>query len=141
MTLDDEGELEFQMAFYRGEKRRACVRGTVRATVRLTCQRCLQAMEQELECEFNLALVRGLDEAAGLPEEFDPLMPEENVVRPLDLIEDELLLALPQIAKHGVDEPCGQDTSWDAEPVQDEEQNQQTENPFQVLQKLKDQLH
>ena len=141
LLLDDEGELEFQMAFYRGEKRRACVRGTVKATVRLTCQRCLQAMEQELDCEFNLALVKGLDEAAGLSGEFDPLMPEEDVINPLDLIEDELLLALPQIPKHGADTACGQDDSWTDEPGLEEEQDQQPDNPFQVLQQLKDKLH
>lgn len=47
-----------------------------------------------------LALVRGMDEARRLPERYDPLLVSESLIRPRDLIEDELLLALPQIPMH-----------------------------------------
>jgi len=41
-----------------------------------------------------------MDEAAELPEEYDPLLVAGERVRLADLVEDELILALPQIPMH-----------------------------------------
>jgi uncharacterized protein len=41
-----------------------------------------------------------MDEARQLPERYDPLPVSDRLIRPRDLIEDELLLALPQIPMH-----------------------------------------
>jgi uncharacterized protein len=72
------------------------------ATVRLSCQRCLQPFAQELVIDRGFLFVPGEEEAARLDEDS-----EEDVLavpRSLDLeslIEDELILALPIVPRHG----------------------------------------
>jgi uncharacterized protein len=88
-------------------------------------------MHRELEASFELALVSGVDEVRGLPERYDPLMVSEETIRPAELIEDELLLALPQIPVHRSDE-CG--TNLPRESGAEELLEQSSDaNPFAVL--------
>ena len=86
-----------------GGQPRAQLHLRARSTVALQCQRCLQSMPQLLEVERDFHFVEGEDEAARLDEE----EPEVDVLA-LEprfdlrgLIEDELLLALPLVARHG----------------------------------------
>lgn len=69
--------------------------------VRLQCQRCLQPMGQVLAIDRRLRFVRGEDEAARLDEELDDdvleLLPRHDL---RDLVEDELILALPLVPLH-----------------------------------------
>jgi len=74
--------------------------------VRLECQRCLQPMNEALRVDRHLRFVAGEDEAARLDEESDDdvlaLVARLDV---LDLLEDELILALPLVPRH---EDCPQ---------------------------------
>jgi uncharacterized protein len=74
---------------------------TARAEVTLQCQRCLQAMRQPLAVERRFRFVRGEQEAARLDEEIEDdvlvLSPRLDL---LELLEDELSLALPIVARH-----------------------------------------
>ncbi len=97
---ETEGEVRYRLAFGRDLEGRGTLKGEIEARLVLTCQRCLGALELAVATPLELALIAGLDEARLLPEELDPLLVSEASVRLLDLIEDELLLALPQIAMH-----------------------------------------
>lgn len=102
--LNTAGEAEYRLAFSRDEARRAVVLGEIRADLTLRCERCLGPMTHRVVSQVSLALVSGLDEAERLPDRYDPLVLGEGRQRPLELIEDELLLALPQIPLHGREE-------------------------------------
>lgn len=73
------------------------------ADIGLACQRCLQTMKQRVEVDSRIRFVHGEDTAARLDGEI-----EEDVLaltRSLDLrelVEDELLLALPIVPRHDV---------------------------------------
>jgi len=94
------GEVVFDLRFARDEQRRAVVTGRVRAQLRLQCQRCLETVVHGVDAEVSIAFVEGYDQAAQLPGSLDPCLVEEGRIRLLDLIEDELLLQLPQVAMH-----------------------------------------
>ncbi len=79
---------------------RALVRGQVAMNMRLICQRCLGEVAVAVDEPIALAMVRSDAEARNLPEELDPLLVEEGSIRPLDLVEDELLLAVPLVPMH-----------------------------------------
>ncbi|MCG6860628.1 MAG: YceD family protein [Chromatiaceae bacterium] len=100
LLLDAEGDASFRLAFFRDETHRAVLRCEVAATLRLRCQRCLEVLDHRVDANTLLALVSDIDEERELPDRYDPLMVGDEPVRPRDLIEDELLLALPQIPMH-----------------------------------------
>jgi len=71
------------------------------ATVSLQCQRCLRAMSQALVVDRHFMFVRHEDDAARLDEELE----DDVLVLPprldlIELLEDELILALPIVPRH-----------------------------------------
>jgi len=103
------------------------------ASVQLTCQRCLKAVGETLALERSIRFVKDENEAAELDVDS-----EEDVLalqRHLDLaelIEDELLLALPLVPRH---ETCPQPLPVPAED--DEVLEEKRPNPFAALAALK----
>ena len=73
------------------------------AAVELQCQRCLQTMSEPLQVDRHLRFVRGEDDAARLDEESeDDVLALPPRLDLLALFEDELILALPIVPRHGV---------------------------------------
>jgi uncharacterized protein len=137
-ALDAAAGADFEVAFRRDEGGRGVVLGRVRATLPLQCQRCLGVVEHGVDAAMHLMLLQGPDLNADLPEPYEALPVIDGWVAPADLIEDELLLALPQIPMHSVGacraaEPDQgrQAVSTGAEPGR--------RNPFAVLAGLKTQ--
>jgi uncharacterized protein len=141
LLIHPEGGVRFELEFFRDDKHRPCVRGRVTATIELRCQRCLGPLALQVDAALLLALVKGFDEAERLPDEYDPLIVEDDRIRPLDLVEDELILALPQVPVHAPHEACAEGTMQQAltdAPVAEPE-GEEADNPFQVLAQLKKQ--
>ncbi len=134
---DAEGEIKLQLVFDRRDERRASVTGFVQADLILECQRCLSPMPVSVESQLNIALVRSAEEAERLPEHYDPLLVDEPRIRLLDIVEDELLLSLPQVARHKEGECCADLNQEAAEPVAGFAASDERPNPFAVLAELK----
>ena len=132
LLLDTAGDVSFRLEFSRDEERRAVLHCEVAATLRLRCQRCLESLYHAVDTSMDLAPVSGMEEERRLPERYDPLPVSARLIRPMDLIEDELLLALPQIPMHEPD-ACASKAP-DADEVKT--QSGQT-SPFAVLAGLK----
>jgi uncharacterized protein len=133
-----EGEALFRLEFFLDAKHRACVRGQVQASVPLTCQRCLKPVAVEVGSKILLAVVAGRDEAERLPDAYDPLLTEDGRISPADLVEDEIILALPYVPKHGPGHACAEAQPGNAPATADDTRK---DNPFQVLAQLKQPLH
>ena len=129
------GEARFRLTFTRDPEGRGVLDGEIKARLILTCQRCLEALEFPVLTTLDLVLVSGLDEAGLLPEDLDPLLVPEEPLRLADLIEDELLLALPQIPRHESGACPAGGGRWTA--VSDEQRAGEGANPFAVLGTLK----
>ncbi|HFD79426.1 MAG TPA: metal-binding protein [Gammaproteobacteria bacterium] len=123
------GTLEVEMRFRLDERRIRVLEGRIGGTLSLVCQRCLQALRLPLELEFRLGIVADEVEAGRLPAGYEPLLANGEPLRSVDLVEDEVLLALPAIAVHGDAEPCS--SGYRNRPLP------QPDSPFAVLEKLK----
>lgn len=132
LLLDTAGDVVFRIVFSRDEEQRAVLLGEVSASLPLLCQRCLETLDHRVNSEMALALVAGMDEGRQLPEQYDPLPVDERLIRPRDLVEDELLLCLPQIPMHDPD-ICKADVRATA---RDQKQSARA-NPFAVLAEFK----
>jgi len=133
--LVDPGDVEYRLAFHLDSDHRAVVSGQVAAKLLVQCQRCLEPLAIAVDSRFELAFVRGLDEAARLPETYEPAVAEDGRVRPADLVEDELLLALPPVPVHADPACAGQPA---AAPPGAEADGKNLTNPFAVLAALRD---
>jgi len=101
----------------------------VSATVQLPCQRCLEPLEQRLESRRDIVLVPGADEFSPPDDEAETedIIPEVARLDLRELVEDELLLALP-LAPHHEDGAC-------SAPIG--AVDEQMQSPFAVLSRLK----
>ena len=106
----------------------------VDAALPLVCQRTLEVFLLPLRIEQRLGLIRHESEEAGLPPEVEPLLvPEDAQLRLMELVEDELILAVPVVPMSpGSDEDI--DTEW---PAEGSESADERPNPFAELAKLK----
>ncbi len=74
--------------------------GRLNAAVEVVCQRCLGPLRLPLDLTVRLGLARTETEADRLPEPYEPLLVPASGLIIADWVEDELLLALPQIPRH-----------------------------------------
>ncbi|MCU7936328.1 MAG: DUF177 domain-containing protein [Candidatus Thiodiazotropha sp. (ex Dulcina madagascariensis)] len=138
--LRPAGRVSFELIFGhdrdRDGQRRAVLNGWIRADLPLQCQRCLEEVVYPVDARLSVAFVRGPEEAEQLEESLDPCLVDGDQVVFRDLIEDELLLALPQVAMHdsGV---CSASLEPAADEATIEDSEQRRDNPFAVLTELK----
>ena len=105
----------------------------IEASLPLVCQRTLDIFYFPVKLNTNLSPVYHDSEAKKLPAHYEPLMMDEDMIRPSKIVEDELLLALPIVPKKPLEADEVVMTSYGDETQQQERQ----ENPFKVLQDLK----
>lgn len=135
---DSDGEVTVSLEFGTDNEGIRFMRGRIQAEVSLQCQRCLETMRYPIDSEFSLALVRNTVEAEALPSHYEPLLVEGEPLFLRDIIEDELLLALPIVAMHAPEE-CSINISSDqgAGEARKDTGATEKESPFAVLADLK----
>lgn len=134
-SLVGPGDADYRLVFHLDRERRAVVSGRVTAVLTVQCQRCLGPLAVAVDSQFELAFCRGLDEAARLPGAYEPAVAEDGWVRLADLVEDELLLALPVVPLHEAAQ-CG--ARQPATSADDEADETRENKPFAVLAALRD---
>ena len=123
-----DAEVDVELAFVQGDEVPE-IHGRVRIGVTLTCERCLEPVEVGLAAAPALGLVHGDEDAVRLPARLEPCLSSAEELDLFDLVEEELLLALPIVARH--QEECGRLVA--IEPTLADT----AENPFRVLEGLK----
>jgi uncharacterized protein len=78
-----------------------------KAAVQLVCQRCLEPFRYELAQSVNVVVAASDSLPATVPEGFEPVELAEGRLQPAELIEDELIVAIPLVPKHARVEDCG----------------------------------
>lgn len=130
---DTEGTVDVDLKFGIDELGTRYIRGNLRTVLHLTCQRCLQA----LVCPMDLQVALGLampGRTQDFPERYEVLPLEEANLELAELVEDELILALPIVPMHAPDE-CEYDSGVIAVPEEDsrEDAAEERQLPFKDL--------
>ncbi len=133
-----KGEVDVSLHFDRDEVGQPRVTGRLAVTLQLQCQRCMQAMDLPLSVDVHLGIVRTQKQAESLPDNYDPLLIPDEPMTAADIVEDELILALPLVALHEMKDCPAADTLA-GQDEQDDEVVPRRENPFAVLAELKKQ--
>ncbi len=125
-----EGTVTADLSFGKDEQGLTYLKGKVDAKLTLQCQRCMEHYIYEIIPDFALGIVTTLEEANALPSHYEPVLTKEGALALRELIEDELILNLPIIPKHANEAEC---------KIQlPKAETDQRENPFQVLEALKE---
>jgi uncharacterized protein len=135
VLADDAGLATYALDFGRDEFGTAYVDVRVQAPLWLVCQRSLEPFIMPVTVDSRLGLIRSEREESALPSGVEPLLvAEDDKLNPIDVIEDELLLALPLV-------PVNPDSALPEEvtrpPVEDVPAEERPDNPFAVLRELK----
>jgi Predicted metal-binding, possibly nucleic acid-binding protein len=132
----DAGSVHYELDFGRDDMGTDYVDLRAETALTLVCQRTLEPFVLPVAVDTRLGLIRRERDEAGLPPDCEPLLvAEDGRLNPVDVIEDELMLALPlvpinpdsslpdEVTGHGLDEESAATGS--------------DENPFAVLRGLK----
>lgn len=102
MLASDAGEVAYALKGGRDEQGRPTLQVSVRGRLQLRCQRCLEPMAFDVDVQERLVLAATLAEIDAEPSDASGpdrvVAGREMPVR--DLIEDELLLAVPYAPRH-----------------------------------------
>ncbi|GAB3365245.1 YceD family protein [Lysobacter rhizosphaerae] len=129
--LDTKGEVRFALEFDRDSLQVPYVELRIDAELPLVCQRSMDRFLLPVRIVQRLGLIRDEADEAALPEGYEPLLvPDDGELRTAELVEDELILAVPVVPVKPGSEAVERD--WPATQVE-----QERANPFAALSALK----
>ena len=88
------------MTFSIDEKCRTSITGNASTTVILECQTCLENFLEGVSCEINTVVVDELDELFDLHQDHAAFVASSKHVSLQEILEDELMVAIPMVPKH-----------------------------------------
>lgn len=129
--LDTEGDVRFVLEFDRDSLRVPYVELRIDAELPLECQRSMRRFLLPVHIVQRLGLIRDEADEAALPPGYEPLLvPDDGMLRTAELVEDELILAVPVVpVAPGTEEV---EREWPAS-----EAEQERANPFAALSAMK----
>ncbi len=130
---DDNGYVKIDLSFSKS-RRLATLWGTIQTTLKFECQSCLETIAIPLNVSVNLAFIDSLEQADKLAGEYEPFILKEKKISLNQLIEDELLLAIPDFPRH--QQPCLNYSNNEVNRV-DDNAITQSNHPFSILAQLK----
>ncbi|MEY4592613.1 MAG: hypothetical protein RIR18_1508 [Pseudomonadota bacterium] len=97
-----DGDIHFELSGWRGDKGQICLSLQVKGVLHLVCQRCLEGFPFELDIDSQLEMLpEGEDLTQDeLENDSKDYLPLEKTLGVSDLVEDEVILALPVAARH-----------------------------------------
>jgi uncharacterized protein len=97
--LQPDGDARFVLTFGTDAMKLPVADLRIEAELPLECQRSLRRFLLPVQLAQRLALVRDEAEEEGVPPDYDVLLVEgDGMLKPAELVEDELILALPVVA-------------------------------------------
>lgn len=132
LVADSEGQCTYALEFAHDDILRVSyVELTIETALPLICQRSLQRFLLPVKMVQKLGLIRDEAEESSLPEDVEALLvPEDGQLAPLDVVEDELVLAVPVVPLS----PDGEAVDREWAPTREESDKA---NPFAALAALK----
>ncbi|VAW91908.1 hypothetical protein MNBD_GAMMA22-1570 [hydrothermal vent metagenome] len=132
-------ELSLSLVFDKDSNGVHFLSGTIKGTIFLLCQRCLTEMSFDINVDLLIAFLASEFDGDKLGGEYEPYIVNDTPIMLSDIIEDELLLALPTIPKHK-DTRCSEQlthmTLNKSDTVLSEVEKDKEINPFSVLKDL-----
>jgi len=127
---EQDGGIAVRFEFVRNEFGTVMLVGQLQASLELQCQRCLKPITVAVEQGIELMIDAGVELVRS--SSLDAIDSDEGYVDIFEVVEDELILALPLVAVHE-DTACNE--HWPVADANDDAGSK--DNPFAVLRQLK----
>lgn len=148
--IENTGDVHYQLYFDMDVLGNRFVNGHAEAQVILQCQRCMDNFKLDLSCDISIAFVKNeFQQSRAEDSGYDIFWLEtKELFDPRVLIEDELLLALPQIPMHlesEIGKECDvkvqyldDDSDFSTDDNMNSSEQNDKDNPFAILKQLKE---
>lgn len=100
LLSSQEGTVRFELAFQLDQQQRPGIDIHVSGELPLLCQRSLLQYLEPVSRHSVVSVIASLAEQDQLSDEAEPVLVEEKRIALLQLVEDELLLAVPQVPRN-----------------------------------------
>lgn len=100
LLASSDGQVEFTADFAFDQQGRVTIDIEVQAELPLVCQRSLEVYLQPVRRKSLLGVMEDMAEEAMMPDNYEPVVANHGRLALLDLVEDELLLGLPQVPRN-----------------------------------------
>ena len=135
LLVDAQGDASFIAAFRTDLDKRVIIDLQVEAALPLVCQASLEVYDEQVKRRSELAVIDDDNEQADLPDNLEPVLTENGRLAMASLVEDELILGLPQIPrKPGLEEV--EYSTGGPLPASESPQPEGKKNPFAALQDM-----
>lgn len=138
LLVSADGEASFVAAFRRDIDQRVIVDLQVEAALPLVCQASLEVYDEQVKRRCDLAVIERDSEQDDLPENYEPVKTENGRLAIASLVEEELLLALPQVPRKPGLEKVEYSTGGET-PESAASQKKGKKSPFAALQGMLEQ--
>ncbi len=130
-------DAQVSLSFGMDEQQLVVISGKANIQVDLECQRCNEIFAHECEVEFTYTPYYSEKSEQDAPDEYDLVDPNEfGEIDLIQLVEDEFILGLPQVAMHD-EADCSVNSDNLVFGELPEEVLEDKPNPFDVLKSLK----
>ena len=135
LLAEPDGVARGRVEFAR-EGRIAVASVKLSAEVTLECQRCLSPLKVPVSAAGRAALVASAAEAERVPQDLEAVLAPDYRISLRDLVEEELLLALPLVPRHENEGCASASAGTQAEPDATTQPAGETHRPFDQLAEL-----
>jgi len=122
----------FSVRFAYDEQGLVTIRITVTARLPLVCQRSLAPYQETLERSSILVVIEDVKDQDDVPQSYDPVLVEHRRLSIQDIVEEELLLAIPQVPRNPEVKEIELSTDGN-ESAPSEPEKEQSHRPFADL--------
>jgi uncharacterized protein len=127
-----DGEARFTASFDYDRQKQLTVELEVEAGLSLMCQRSLEPYTEQIRRRSVLAVIEDISEQDELPENYEAVLVQDGRLTLLQLVEDELLLGVPQVPRNP--EAATFEFSTDGQwPAQSQDKDGPLQRPFAGL--------
>ena len=127
---------EFEARFAFDRQGLVTIDVTVRTDLQLVCQRSLEPYTEQVDRRSMLVVIESVSDQEELPEHYEPVLVDDKRLALAELVEEELLLAVPQVPRNPeLEDEAGEiELSADVTVEQSSAQEkEQTHRPFEEL--------
>ena len=144
MLVVREGDVYLRLEFSGGDFGSTRVNGSAATEVCLVCQNCMKQFRRQVSCDIALQVVSDESKLERLSEGDDAVVAPDKIISIAELVEDELILAMPMISRH--EEGQCLETDYEQQGIvlqevqetQETQETQTTYRPFADLAKTMD---